>query len=166
MKRLILVFALLSALLPLSGHAATATCTPTPDNTEATTIVDAACHSWAVSSTGQITYDGAVITGTGSVKQLATANKVIWQLTTAGNWYSIVRSAAGVFSTGKGPTTVSPLPSITVTPPPPPPPTAPTRTMSVTLPSADDICLSFASGDVVRYSATTNAAAMSKVPCQ
>lgn len=83
-----------------------------PDNTIVTPgggiswIIDNALNRWAISPGGQITVNGLVDSTTRNVIELAWVKGVIWQLNTAGNWYSKTSVSAN-WSPG---TKISPLP--------------------------------------------------------
>lgn len=143
---------LAASLFPLSAMAATCPAA-SPDQSVVAmagpTLSDGNCGSWAISATAQATYNGTAIPGTANVKQLALAKNVVWQLNTAGNWYSITRSAAGVFSSPVGPTTTSPL-TAKITP-----------TLSLKLPSGVAACVVFPEGSTYLYDGKT----VSKTAC-
>lgn len=61
--------------------------------------------TWAITSGGLVSYNGAAISGTANVIELAYVNGVVWQKNSAGNWYNF--NASGAFG-GTGPTTTDP----------------------------------------------------------
>lgn len=70
------------------------------------TITDSNLNVWAITSGAQVTLSGVVIGYTANVVEIAYVNSVVWQLNSAGDWYSFTSTGA----IGIGPTTTSPLP--------------------------------------------------------
>jgi hypothetical protein len=99
------------------------TYTPSPNDTVVTkvgpTITDSSGNVWALTAGGQVSLNGAVLSYTANVVELAYVSGTVWQLNAGGNWYSFTSTGA----LGAGPTTASPLPKPTPTPVSAPTPT-------------------------------------------
>ena len=82
------------------------TCTTeSPDQSVITTvgpsITDSNCDVWTISSNAKMAKNGVIDNSTANVIEIAYANKVVWQLNTSQDWYSVSPSG--------GPTKTCPL---------------------------------------------------------
>jgi hypothetical protein len=86
------------------------TLTATGGSSNLTSITDSSGNVWSISTGAQVLLNGVVVPGTANVAEITYVNGVMWQLTTAGNWYNMINTNGTVAFT-VGPTTTSPLTS-------------------------------------------------------